>query len=157
MAKPLAPQPDAASTQLERLHRTIRLRGSLARADVDAACARASSDLGGCPPGVVSCDVEDIEDPALPLVEVLARMTLIGRRNRHRMRLEHASPALVDLLRLCGLAELLAGARDRAATGDAGDSGREVGGKSEHREEPLGVEEEGDAGDAVTVDLENLE
>jgi hypothetical protein len=131
LAKPLAPQPDAASTQLERPHRTIRLRGSVERADVDAVCARASSDLASCAPGVVSCNVENVEDPALPVVEVLARLALIGRRNRHRMRLEHASPAILELLRLCGLADVLVGARDgasdRDADGDAADSGGEVG------------------------------
>jgi hypothetical protein len=119
LAKPLARQPDAASAPLERSHRTIRLRGSVERADVDDVCARACSDLAGCPPGAVSCDVEGIEDPALPVVEVLARLALIGRRNRHRMRLEHASPAILELLRLCGLADVLGE--------DAGDSGGEVG------------------------------
>jgi len=107
LAKPLAPQPDAASAQLEHPRRTIRLRGSVERADVASVCARASADLAGCPAGDVSCDVEGVEDPALPVVEVLARLALIGRRNRHRMRLEHASPAILELLRLCGLADVL--------------------------------------------------
>jgi hypothetical protein len=43
----------------------------------------------------------------MPAVEVLARLALIGRRGRYRMLLEHASPAIIDLLALCGLAEVL--------------------------------------------------
>lgn len=117
MAEPLAPQADAASAPLEHPHRTIRLRGSVERADVDGVCARASSELARCPPGDVSCDLEGVEDPALPVVEVLARLALIGRRNRHRMRLEHASPAILELLRLCGLSDVL------------GENARESGGK----------------------------
>jgi hypothetical protein len=130
LAKPLAAQPDAAPTQLEPPRRTIRLRGSVERADVDGVCARASADLAGCSPGVVSCELDGVEDPALPIVEVLARLALIGRRNRHRMRLEHASPAILELLRLCGLADVLADGRDAATNGaadeDPGESGGEV-------------------------------
>jgi hypothetical protein len=116
VAEPLAPQPDAASTPSDDPPGTIRLRGSIGRADVDAVCACAAGAFVTDPIDTVRCDLEAVEDPGLPLVEVLARLALIGRRHRHRMRLEHASPAIVELLSLCGLSDVLRGA----------DSGREV-------------------------------
>jgi hypothetical protein len=57
----------------------------------------------------VDCDLRGVDDPGLPVVEVLARLAALGRRNRHRLRLEHASPAILDLLVLCGLADVLGG------------------------------------------------
>src|SRR5258706_14559186 len=42
LAEPLAKQPDAASTPLDDPPGTIRLRGSIARADVAGVCARAA-------------------------------------------------------------------------------------------------------------------
>jgi STAS domain len=117
MAEPLAPQSDAASTSLDDPPGTIRLHGSIGRADLDAVCACAARAFVTDPIDTFRCDLEDVEDPGLPLVEVLARLALIGRRNRHRMGLEHASPAILELLWLCGLSDVLRGA----------DSGGEVG------------------------------
>jgi hypothetical protein len=107
LAEPLAPQTDAASTPLEDPPRTIRLRGSIERAEVAAVCARASAAFATECGGSVGCDLADVEVPALPLVDVLARLALIGRRSRHRMLLEHASPAILELLALCGLTDIL--------------------------------------------------
>jgi hypothetical protein len=60
------------------------------------------------PSGTVVCGLSGLVGPAMPAVEVLARLALRAHRNRQRMRLEHASPQLVELLALCGLAEVLA-------------------------------------------------
>jgi hypothetical protein len=105
------PRPDSASAAPDDAPRAIELSGSIERADVEAVCARASNTLGAGPdagpPGTVVCRVGGLVNPAMPAVEVLARLALIGRRSRHRMLLEHASPAILELLALCGLAEVL--------------------------------------------------
>jgi hypothetical protein len=121
LAEPLAPQPDAASMPLDDPPRTIRLRGAIERADVDAVCARAARTFASADGGTVACDLAGVEDPALPVVDVLARLALVGRRSRHRMRLEHASPAILELLALCGLSDILRGDDPRGEP-----SGREV-------------------------------
>jgi hypothetical protein len=107
------PRPDSASAAPDVAPRAIELSGSIERADVESVCARASNALGpgagpdAGPPGTVVCRLGGLVNPAMPAVEVLARLALIGRRGRHRMLLEHASPAILELLALCGLAEVL--------------------------------------------------
>ena len=83
--------------------RAIELSGSIERADVESVCARASDAFDHGPSGTVVCHLGGLVDPAMPAVEVLARLALRARRNRLRMRLEHAPPALLELLVLCGL------------------------------------------------------
>jgi hypothetical protein len=109
LAEPLASQPPAASASLDEPAGTIRISGSIRRADVASVCARAAGGLapGGSP--TLGCDLRGVDDPGLPIVDVLARLAALGRRNRHRLRLEHASPAILDLLVLCGLADVLGG------------------------------------------------
>jgi hypothetical protein len=123
LAEPLAPQRDAASMSLEDEPRTIRLRGSIERADVDAVCVRASRAFATAGPGAIACDLEAVENPTLPIVDVLARLALLGRRSRHRMHLQHASPVILDLLVMCGLDDVLRG--EGFASG-ADESGGEV-------------------------------
>ena len=60
-------------------------------------------------------------------VDTLARMQLAAKRLGFRLRLS-ASEEMLELLELCGLVEVL--------------------GQIEEREEPLGVEEERELGDA---------
>ena len=68
------------------------------------------------------------DESTLPTVDVLARLVLAARRGRSEMRLEHASPAILELLELCGLAEVLACAEPGAAPseGSAAESGGEM-------------------------------
>jgi hypothetical protein len=87
--------------------RVVRLAGPIGRGDVSVVARRATNDLIRCGPGTVGCDVGAVDGPALPTVDVLARLALAARRGRSRMRLEHASPAILELLELCGLAEVL--------------------------------------------------
>ncbi|HZT15236.1 MAG TPA: hypothetical protein VFA19_04760 [Gaiellaceae bacterium] len=70
----------------------------------------------------------------LAVVETLARLQLALRRRGGELRLLDAPPELAELLRFAGLAEAL---------------GLEPGRQPEEREERLGVEEEGQLGDAV--------
>jgi hypothetical protein len=66
--------------------------------------------------GPLTADCRDIVDPQLPAVDAVARVALAAARARRPFRLEHASPALVHLLRLCGLDEALL--RDGTPEGD---------------------------------------
>ena len=100
-AKPLPPgRPGPAD-------RVIRLAGRIGRGEVTAVADRACGDLVRCGPGIVACDVGAVDGPALPTIDVLARLALAARRGRSQMRLEHASPAILELLELCGLGEVL--------------------------------------------------
>ena len=65
----------------------------------------------------------------LEAVDTLARVQLAGKRLGFRLRLS-PSEELLELIELCGLFEML--------------------GEVEEREEPLGIEEEGELGDAPT-------
>jgi hypothetical protein len=67
---------------------------------------------------------------ALDVVEVLARIQLEARRRGCRIRLQHPSPELLELLALVGLAQLL----------------REAGREPELGEE-MGIDEARDLGD----------
>jgi hypothetical protein len=122
------------------------------RAGVAPACARLADQLERTAADPVTCEVGGLGDPTLPAVDVLARLALAVRRQRRSLRLEHASPEILELLALCGLADVL---------GRSGHAPRRSGGealrKPEEREEPSGVEEERDAGDPVAVELEDLE
>jgi hypothetical protein len=107
LAEPLASQPSAASASLDEPAGTIRISGSIRRGDVASVCARAAGRLAPGGPPTVACDLRGVDDPGLPVVEVLARLAALGRQHRHRLRLEHASPAILELLVLCGLADVL--------------------------------------------------
>ncbi len=93
------------------------------RDDVPHVAEVASEALADCPPGIVDCDVGATDPPTLPTIDVLARLALAARRTRREVRLEHASPAILELLRLCGLTDVL---RPAEAPGDADRSGGEV-------------------------------
>jgi hypothetical protein len=84
----------------------------------------------------VDCDVGHLANPDLRTVAVLARAQLDARRRGTRLRFRNASPALRELIVFAGLEEVLPLA------------GR-LGGQAEEREEPVGVEEERELGDAA--------
>lgn len=110
--------------------------GPVARAEIDALCERAGAALRTCDLGAVDCHVDGLAPDALT-VEVLARLQLTALRLGRRISLRDASPQLRDLLEVLGL--------DRAIP--CGRSALEPWGQPEQREQPLGVEEEGDGGD----------
>lgn len=87
---------------------------------------------------VITCDVRHIGRADLDTVDGLARLALAARRLGFQLRLEHASPELVELV-------LLAGLRD--AVGCPEESVVEAGGQAEQREVARGVEEEDDPAD----------
>lgn len=100
----------------------------IGRGDVAAVCARASASVARPGRAPAICDVRDVDRPELPTVDVLARLALAARRSRRTVRLEHASPEILELLDLCGLTEVLpAGAASGEEPEPAADaSGGEV-------------------------------
>lgn len=80
----------------------------------------------------VPLDCAQLQVQDARLVNAVARCYLNARRNGARARLENVDEAMLDLIRLCGLGDVL---------------GVDPRGKAEQWKEPLGVEEEGDVGD----------
>jgi hypothetical protein len=80
----------------------------------------------------VDCDVGHVHRADLETVDALARACLNARRFGVRLRVVNASRELQQLIQFAGLEEVLDG-RGRRQT--------------EQREEPLGVEERGEARD----------
>ena len=83
----------------------------------------------GLPVFVVDC--AEMPDADFPQVDALARLQLLLQRSRCELRLENAGPGLVDLIAFAGLAGVL---------------GVQPGWEAEEREDPVGVEEEGELG-----------
>lgn len=89
------------------------------------------------PGQVVEFDLGALSRADLGTIEVLARLQLTARRVGRRIRVCHPPAGLGDLLALLGL--------DSCAAIRV-----EVVGQTEEREEPGGVQEEGDPADAIT-------
>jgi hypothetical protein len=97
------PDPDRAAghpSARVRLPRTVD-RGAVSSV-VEACLAGVPADAPG-----VSCDARSVRSPRLSELDAIARLALSARRNRRGFRLEHASPALLDLVELCGLSSEL--------------------------------------------------
>jgi hypothetical protein len=80
----------------------------------------------------VDCDVGHLRAD-LATANALARAHVNAQRAGTRLRVINASPELQELLAFVGLGDVLLGRSEREA---------------EEREEPFGVEERGEAGDA---------
>jgi hypothetical protein len=106
----------------------------MARADMRALCERARDLLEDGQAEILVCDVGAVRRADLRTIEALARIRLTARRLGRGVLLRRASVDLVDLLGLVGL---------------RGELPLEVQRQAEEREEPRGVEEEGDAGNPV--------
>ena len=84
----------------------VRLPASIEPADVAsvvAGCLARTVESGSA----LACDARSIRTPRLSELDALARLALSARRNRQGFRLEHAGPALLDLIALCGLSDQL--------------------------------------------------
>ena len=77
-------------------------------------------------------DVGGVSRPDVGTVGALARLHLAARRRGGEIRLRDPSPPLLELIALCGLADVLR---------------IEPGRQPEEGEQPLGVEERVDVGD----------
>lgn len=91
---------------------------------------------------MVVCDLADLSDADLGTLEAIAWLQLAARRAGWQLVLRNAPSDLAELADLCGLGEAL---------------GLQAGRQAEHREESGGVEEEGDAADAVPPRFDDLE
>src|SRR5258705_12116593 len=87
LAEPLAKQPDAASTPLDDPPGTIRLRGSIARADVAGVCARAAGAFAAAGGETGAGGLQRVAGPALPVRDLLAPLAPLGPPNPHLDRL----------------------------------------------------------------------
>ncbi len=115
----------------------ISLRAPLDEAALDELCDRVRR-LAGSDARPVICDVVGLK--GLETVAMLARLQLTARRLGGSIRVQSASAELHDVLRLVGLCDVL---------GPCAPLLLEAGGQAEEREEPRGVEEEGDPPDPV--------
>jgi hypothetical protein len=86
-------------------------------------CLGADLTLAAGPEADLVCGAGQATEPDLGTVDALARLALTAHRHDRSVRLTGAPRALVDLLDLCGLAELLARLEGAAGTATAaGDS-----------------------------------
>jgi anti-anti-sigma regulatory factor len=95
----------------------------------------------------IDCDVSALTDADELALEALVRLQLTARRLGRSIRLCNASTQLVDLLALVGLTDVLP-VVDATDDADAGDSGVEMNGQVEEREQ-VRVDEVVDRGDAA--------
>lgn len=108
--------------------------------DVPELCERVH--LLVSPGRAIECDVAALVDPDIGTVDALARVLLTVKRLGGALTLRGTSARLEELLTLTGLEEVLLRL--------------EAVGEPEQREEPLGVEEEADAGDLSAGDRQDL-
>lgn len=115
-----------------------RLRCLLAEYVSTAATAGAAGAAGVAGPVMVICDVSGpAVNPDAVLIDALARLQLTARRQGARVVLRGAGRPLRQLIALVGLG------------GTLGPAGLQMRGQAEEREEPLGVEEGVEPGDAA--------
>lgn len=85
---------------------TFAIGGPIDRSDVPALCERVCALLAGSGAAVAVCDAAGVAADAVT-VDALARLQLVARRHGCRMRLEHPSAELCDLIAFMGLADVL--------------------------------------------------
>ena len=89
---------------------TVPLPARIDRASVGTVVARCLEAASGR--GALTADGRELLDARLAAVDALARVALAAARDGRPFRLEHASPELLELLRLCGLDDALRAAAD---------------------------------------------
>ena len=80
---------------------TVRLPATIDRRDVPALVARCLE--AAAADERLTADCRELLEPRLAAIETLARLALASARDGRPFRLEHASPSLLELVRLCGL------------------------------------------------------
>lgn len=81
------------------------IHGPILRGDLPGLCDRVCA-LMRDGAQILRCDVRSVPTDAVT-VDALARLQLAARRNRCQVRLRHASPELMDLVRFMGLADVI--------------------------------------------------
>ena len=82
------------------------VHGPIGRDDLPGLCDRVCGLLDRSDAGVALCDVSGVEPDAVT-VDALARLQLAARRHGCQVRLCHASPELLELVRFMGLTDVL--------------------------------------------------
>jgi anti-anti-sigma regulatory factor len=108
------------------------------RTDIPALCDRARALMKDASTERLICDVGEVFRPDAVTVDALARLQLTARRLGCRLSIRHPRGELQELLALMGLSEVFPLWND---------SGFGSWRQTEEREEPRGVEEEGDSAD----------
>jgi hypothetical protein len=121
-------------------HSPNRIRLVVDGADLPLLPDRVRVELADGHADVVVFEVGALISPDLRTIDALARACLAARRDGCELRLSDASTELRELLDFCGLAQ---------AVPCVEGSGLDAEGQPEGREEPRGVEEEGDPADPV--------
>jgi ABC-type transporter Mla MlaB component len=85
---------------------TFAVRGPIARGDLPGLCRRVCRLLSESGAEVVLCDVTGVLPDAVT-VDALVRLQLAARRHGCRVRLQHASSELLELVAFMGLADVL--------------------------------------------------
>jgi ABC-type transporter Mla MlaB component len=85
---------------------TFTVRGPIERADLPGLCDRVCGLFSGQRGCVAYCDVSGVAPDAVT-VDALARLQLGASRNGCRVRLRNASPELLEVVALMGLADVL--------------------------------------------------
>jgi len=137
--------PDESPRPMSPAHRPempttteFRVGPRIDRGDIPGLCERAQRQMAGIAAERLICDVGSIVDPDAVSVDALARLQLTARRLGRHVRVEHASPALRELLALMGLSGVLRLSEP---------SGVEARRQSKEREQRPRVEEERDPAD----------
>jgi ABC-type transporter Mla MlaB component len=86
---------------------TFSIEGPIDRGDLPALCERVCSLLAGTGAAVAVCDVAAVAADVVA-VDALARLQLAARRHGCRIRLQHTSAELRDLIAFMGLDDVLA-------------------------------------------------
>jgi ABC-type transporter Mla MlaB component len=80
--------------------------GPIAREDLPGLCDRVCRLFHEHPAGEVLCDVQGVEPDAVT-VDALARLQLAAHRNGRKVRLQNASPQLLELVEFMALDSVL--------------------------------------------------
>ena len=84
------------------------VHGPIARADLAGLCDRVRRVLREHPASELLCDVRSVAPDAVT-VDALARLQLAARRTGTRVRLQHASSELLELVEFMALENVLRG------------------------------------------------
>ena len=123
------------------------ISGRIDPAEIPELCERARALLERAGNEPVVCDVGSVVDPDVATVDALARLQLTATRLGRQIGLRNPGARLSALVAFMGLAEVVPRCEELGVQAI-----RQV----EKRKEVLGVEEEADAGDVSTRDLEDL-
>jgi ABC-type transporter Mla MlaB component len=85
---------------------SFAIAGPIAPDDLPGLCDRVCALLRASSPGVLVCNVREIEPDAVT-VDALARLQLAAARQACQVRLRHASPELLELVSFMGLEDVL--------------------------------------------------